>query len=232
MAIRRRVSEDLYIVMPAFDLKDQTASLQVVINPLVNWIWVGFGVMALGTGIALLPERTFNFALSRLPAGVATTTTMLLLVLLLGASASAQHIESAQTIPVLPRTPLERELQRSLVCMCGTCGHKLLSECACGTAAMMREELAEQVKLGKDKEQVFAYFVAKYGSQEPLGAPIDEGFNRLAWLVPYLLGGGGALAVGLAATKWSRPQQTTSAPAAAVDPRLEARLDDELRNLD
>ena len=55
VAIRRGVSEDLYIVMPAFDLKDQTASLHVVINPLVNWIWVGFGVMALGTGIALLP---------------------------------------------------------------------------------------------------------------------------------------------------------------------------------
>ena len=26
----------------------------------------------------------------------------------------------------------------------------------------------------------------KYGSQEMLGAPIDKGFNRLAWLFPYL----------------------------------------------
>jgi cytochrome c-type biogenesis protein CcmF len=78
VAIRRSVSEDLYVVMPAFDLKDQTASLQVVINPLVNWIWVGFGVMALGTGIALLPERTFNFALARLPATAEAAAVLLL----------------------------------------------------------------------------------------------------------------------------------------------------------
>ena len=50
VAIRRGVAEDLYIVMPAFDLQDQSASLHIVVNPLVNWIWVGFGVMALGTG--------------------------------------------------------------------------------------------------------------------------------------------------------------------------------------
>ena len=36
VAIRRSISEDLYIVMPAFDLKDQSASLHVVINPLVE----------------------------------------------------------------------------------------------------------------------------------------------------------------------------------------------------
>ena len=46
----------------------QTASVQVVINPLVNWIWFGFGMLALGTGITLLPERTYSFALAKLPA--------------------------------------------------------------------------------------------------------------------------------------------------------------------
>ena len=42
--------------------------LQIVINPLVNWIWLGFGVMAFGTGIALLPERAFSFAMAKMPA--------------------------------------------------------------------------------------------------------------------------------------------------------------------
>jgi len=37
----------------------------VVITPLVNWIWTGFGILVLGTGIALLPERAFAFALGR-----------------------------------------------------------------------------------------------------------------------------------------------------------------------
>src|ERR1700733_2132235 len=60
VAIRRTFAEDLYVVL-AFqpsDLGSQTASLQININPLVDWIWFGFGILALGTGIALLPERS------------------------------------------------------------------------------------------------------------------------------------------------------------------------------
>jgi cytochrome c-type biogenesis protein CcmF len=73
VAIRRTVAEDLYLVMPAYELKDQSMSLQVVINPLVNWIWAGFGILFLGTGITLLPERAFAFALGRVPAEAGTT---------------------------------------------------------------------------------------------------------------------------------------------------------------
>jgi cytochrome c-type biogenesis protein CcmF len=72
VAIRRTVAEDLYLVMPAYELGEQSMSLQVVINPLVNWIWAGFGLLVIGTGIALLPERAFAFAASRVPADAAT----------------------------------------------------------------------------------------------------------------------------------------------------------------
>ena len=73
VAIRRTPAEDLYAVLGGFDLADQSATLQLVVNPLVNWIWVGFGVMALGTGIALLPERSLAFAMAKMPAEAATT---------------------------------------------------------------------------------------------------------------------------------------------------------------
>jgi cytochrome c-type biogenesis protein CcmF len=73
VAIRRTAAEDLYLVMPAYDINDQSMSLQVVVTPLVNWIWAGFGILVLGTGIALLPERAFAFALGRVPAEAATT---------------------------------------------------------------------------------------------------------------------------------------------------------------
>ena len=69
--------------------------LQIVVNPLVNWIWFGFGIMALGTGIALLPERAFSFALAKLPAEAAATTTALSLLLAMllfgGTTLSAQQ---------------------------------------------------------------------------------------------------------------------------------------------
>jgi cytochrome c-type biogenesis protein CcmF len=240
VAIHRGIAEDVYIVMPAFDLKDQSASLHIVVNPLVNWIWVGFGVMALGTGIALLPERAYSFALAKLPAEAASTTTALLvLLLLLPAAARAQHVETGQNVPVIARSGLERELQQNLICMCGTCGRQLLSQCQCGYAQNMRKELAGLVTEGRTREQVIGYYIAKYGSQEPLAQPIDKGFNRLAWVVPYVIGATGLLVTGFVAVRWTRRAHTADAARASareaprpVDPALESRLNDELSNLD
>src|SRR5215213_2897747 len=231
VAIRRGVGEDLYIVMPAFDLQDQSASLHVVVNPLVNWIWVGFGVMALGTGIALLPERAYSFALAKLPAEAASTTTaLLLLCLLVPTVARAQHVETGQNVPVIARSGLERELQHNLICMCRTCGRQLLSQCQCAYAQNMRAELAKLVTAGRTREQVIEHYIAKYGSQEPLAQPIDEGFNRLAWAVPYMLGATGLLVTGLVAVRWTRRGATARAADASAtnrnapaDPALESR---------
>lgn len=238
VAIRRSAAEDLYIVMPGFDPQEQSVSLQVVINPLVDWIWVGFGVLALGTMIALLPEQAFGFAMAKLPAPATTAMLVLMLVLLGGPPLLAQHVEDPKFKPVEPKSAVEKDLYKSIICMCGTCGRQLVGECTCGYAAEMRAEISNLVKMGLTRDQVIHYYIKKYGSQEPLAEPIDTGFNRLAWLFPYVIGAGGALMIGLAAIKWSR-RPSAAAPAQAplpkdetTDPQLEARLDDELRDLD
>jgi cytochrome c-type biogenesis protein CcmF len=238
VAIRRSAAEDLYIVMPGFEPQDQSVTLQVVINPLVDWIWVGFGVLALGTMIALLPEQAFGFALAKLPAAATTAMLLLMLVLLGAPPAYAQHVEDPTFKPVEPKSALEKDLHKSIICMCGTCGRQLVGECTCGYAAEMRAEIANLVKMGLTRDQVIQYYIKKYGSQEPLAQPIDTGFNRLAWLFPYVLGASGLLMIGLAAVKWSRrpkagaAEQSAATKADQVDPTLEARLDDELRDLD
>ncbi len=247
VAIRRSAAEDLYIVMPGFDPQEQTVSLQVVINPLVDWIWVGFGVLALGTMIALLPEQAFSFAMAKLPAPAGTAMLVLMLVLLRGPTVFAQHVEDPKFKPVEPKSALEKDLHKSIICMCGTCGRQLVGECTCGYAAEMRAEISNLVKMGMTRDQVIQYYINKYGSQEPLAEPIDKGFNRLAWLFPYVLGASGALVIGFAAIRWSRRPKVDggqASPAEAgpqgdalpkedtADPQLEARLDDELRDLD
>jgi cytochrome c-type biogenesis protein CcmF len=237
VAIRRMPGEDLYVVMPSYQVSDQSASLEIVVNPLINWIWVGFAVMALGTGIVLLPERTFAFAMAKFPAEVATTAGMLLLVVGLASPALAQHNTGAVSVPVVPRSAAERELQKGIVCMCGTCGRKNLAECTCSTAEEMRTELAGLVSAGKTKDDIIQYYIAKYGSQEPLASPIDKGFNRLAWLFPYAMGGLGAIGGAFMLKRWSRRSAdsdvpTTSVPASAEDAALQARLDRELEDLD
>ena len=49
--------EDLYLVLGGFDSRQGTAALQVKVNPLVNFVWLGTAFMMLGFGIAAWPER-------------------------------------------------------------------------------------------------------------------------------------------------------------------------------
>jgi cytochrome c-type biogenesis protein CcmF len=241
VAIRRTVGEDLYAVLGGFNLGDQSATLQLVVNPLVNWIWFGFGIMALGTGIALLPERSFAFALAKMPEAAATPVTLLLAFLLLGGTTlrAQQGMGGSDDMRTsyYARTPFEKQMQHEIVCTCGACGHQNLAECrkdACASSHQMRGELAALIDQGKSHDEIIQAFVAKYGSEEMLGAPIDKGFNRLAWLIPYLVGGSGAVLIGFAAMRWSRKPADVSSETTAQpeDPDLEERLDDELRNLD
>jgi cytochrome c-type biogenesis protein CcmF len=234
----------LYIVLGAFDAGTQSVTLQIFVNALVNWIWLGFGLMAFGTGIALLPERALSFALARLPAE-AVTTAVLLLALVLGSAStvSAQHMpgatggitENVQTSHYA-RTDFERQLQKEIVCTCGACGHAAIGECRkdpCPVSHQMRSELAAYIDEGKSHDEIIQAFVTKYDSQEMLGAPLDKGFNRLAWLFPYLLGAGGVVAIGFAAVRWSRKGDVgPDSNNEGTDPALNERLDDELRDLD
>ena len=80
---------------------------------------------------------------------------------------------------------------------------------------------------------MLATFVKDFGGQDILAAPIDQGFNRLAWLLPYVAALGGLVAIVVTARRWSaRPVVAGSPLDAPIDASLNARLDDELRNLD
>jgi cytochrome c-type biogenesis protein CcmF len=229
VAIRRAIAEDLYIVLAAAEAGTQTVSLQIFVNPLVNWVWLGFGIMALGTGIALLPERSYAFALAGMPEATATTT-MLLLFMLLPATLRAQV---PQVSPV-QKSELRKQLEGDVMCTCGCLAP--MGDCPMGpTCHGLKEQNARMDRFlgaGMDREQVRAAFVAEAGSQNVLAAPIDKGFNRLAWLFPYLLGASGAVIAGFAVVRWSRNHDQTPDATAASDPALDERLDDELRNLD
>jgi cytochrome c-type biogenesis protein CcmF len=235
VALRRAAGGDLYLVLAAFDVEAQTATLLVKVNPLINWIWMGVGIMMLGTGIALLPERVFAFAAGRVPEGAVTASLILLMIFGAGvARVRAQHVDQPGVTAPVPASQLERDLTAHIVCMCGTCGRKRVGECTCSVAAGQREEIARLVAEGKTFDEVVTYFVAKYGSQEVLAAPIDEGFNRLAWALPYLAGLAGIVIVGGVAVRWTRRSAGADAPESLprADAALESKLDDALRDLD
>ena len=65
VAIRRSPVEDLYLTLGGYDLANGTAVIKVVINPVVDWIWFGFMMLAFGTGIALIPDSVLERLTSR-----------------------------------------------------------------------------------------------------------------------------------------------------------------------
>lgn len=56
VAIRSTLIEDLYVILVGWD-EDGTTAFKVLVNPLVNWIWIGGVVFVIGGLIAFWPER-------------------------------------------------------------------------------------------------------------------------------------------------------------------------------
>jgi cytochrome c-type biogenesis protein CcmF len=230
VAIRRAPGEDVYVVLAAYEVEARIGIYAVTVNPLVNWIWFGFAILALGTGLALMPERAFALAGAKVP-DAAVTTTMLILVLLVPGAAGAQTASA--------RNELRKQLEAELMCTCGGCKAPM-NNCPMGPSCHglkeQRAKLDKFLDAGMNRDQIRAAFVQDHGGQDILAAPIDEGFNKLAWALPYLLGVGGAALVGLAAFRWSRRHDADMVPATVPDlpaeDALRARLDDELRDLD
>jgi cytochrome c-type biogenesis protein CcmF len=240
-AIRRRLSEDLYIVLAGYEAAPQQAVYTITVNPLVNWIWFGFGIMALGTGIALMPERAYAFAAAKLPAGSATTTSMLLLLALLLPAAPVRAQDqsvapAAQSVAPVQKTELQKQLEGEIMCPCGC--RAPIDDCPMGPTCHglqeVKPKLEKMIALGMTREEILNAFVAEAGSADVLMAPPDRGFNRLAWLIPYLAGLIGLTGAVVVARRWARSSEL--APAGSADatenPELRTRLDDELRDLD
>ncbi|PIR19855.1 MAG: hypothetical protein COV45_09390 [Deltaproteobacteria bacterium CG11_big_fil_rev_8_21_14_0_20_47_16] len=57
--IHRRFGEDVYLIMGGFDYDKKSAEFKIMINPLVNLIWLGGAIMGLGIGWMWWPRRKY-----------------------------------------------------------------------------------------------------------------------------------------------------------------------------
>lgn len=98
------------------------------------------------------------------------------------------------------------ELGHQMMCICG-CGQILL-ECnhvGCPSSDGMRNELMTAVSRGDSDSLVEQSFVQKYGPTV-LAAPTGTGFDRTAWIVPFVALGLGIGVVVLVIRAWkNRP---------------------------
>ena len=88
-----------------------------------------------------------------------------------------------------------QSLGHHMMCVCG-CGQILL-ECnhvGCQYSDRMRTDLMAALDRGDNDDLVLQAFVQKYGTTV-IAAPTTTGFNRVAWIMPFL-----ALILGLVTT--------------------------------
>lgn len=113
------------------------------------------------------------------------------------------------------------DLGHRLMCVCGC--NQILLECnhvGCNYSEHMREELIAAINHGDNDDLVLQAFIQKYGTTV-LAAPTQTGFNRVAWIMPYL-----ALVLGLAAVTmivraWGRKAVALREASGPTDPALE-----------
>lgn len=94
---------------------------------------------------------------------------------------------------------------------CPICQGQRLSECPLQICEEMRAEIVERLQEGQTEEQVIQAFVDRYGIQV-LNQPPAEGFNVLAWVIPFV-----GLAVVLVAGGWALRQWSRRGPAEPVE---------------
>jgi len=86
-----------------------------------------------------------------------------------------------------------KDLGHRMMCTCG-CGQILL-ECnhvGCQSSTKMRDELLAALDRGDNDDLILQDFVQEYGPTV-IAAPTATGFNRVAWIMPFVV-----LALGIA----------------------------------
>jgi cytochrome c-type biogenesis protein CcmH len=121
-----------------------------------------------------------------------------------------------------------------LTCQCG-CG-LTVANCNhpnCEFSVPARQQIGTMLDRGMSGAQILASFRTKYG-EKVLSEPVAEGFNLLAWIVPFAAILAGAILILIALRRWrsedSNPARGgTGASPAAYAASLRGRLEEELR---
>jgi cytochrome c-type biogenesis protein CcmF len=243
VSIHRSLREDLYVIVGVINPTTKVATLQVHINPLVTWIWIGCLVLIFGSVVCMWPQlapqevRAWQF--SRGAAAAATAATLGLLVVMWPSSALARPPPAGMddmhgTVRI--DNDLERSLFSSLKCQCG-CPDDLLSTCSCAEAEAARNRLRERLALGATKDQLLEEYRQAYGTAA-LSVPPNSGALRAIYAVPLVAIFGGAVGLGVTVARWRhrhRPDEaptSTQSPSTVAKDEYDARLDEELKDLD
>ena len=127
-------------------------------------------------------------------------------------------------------------ISQGLTCQCG-CG-LTVANCnhpTCSFSVPVREQIESMIGKGKSGSQIIGFYRAKFG-EKVLSAPTTEGFNILAWVMPFVAVVLGGALIFYTTNRWhdlpakrSSNGSTAKAGTPQFDPELKRRLENELR---
>jgi cytochrome c-type biogenesis protein CcmF len=262
--VSSHIDEDVYIVLTGYQdpRGAQVANFRIYINPLINWVWLGFGLLMLGTMLLLIPQR-FIDGISpqrRTRAGKATEAAILLLIgisVIAGLTSMARAEDdqggaeyshnagdgTGYAHECRPNSEVAKDLMQELVCTCGGCQRESLYQCKCGFAAERRCEVLEMLGRHDDIEseagrkqaydKVIASFVEEHGERVR-----STPKSNLSWGVPVAAAGGALLLIFGFGRMWVRrgktqlTERSDKLSSLEEDDQYGDILDDELRETD
>lgn len=136
---------------------------------------------------------------------------------------------AASPCAVLPVSPEEQAHLLAAELRCPTCQNLSVADSPSEMANQMRELIREKLGNGESPDQIRTYFVTRYGEWILL-SPKRQGFNWVAWLLPFgaILGGAGV--IGLVVHRFTaRSRSSHPEELRPLDPRYASRLEAELR---
>jgi cytochrome c-type biogenesis protein CcmH/NrfF len=130
--------------------------------------------------------------------------------------------------------PSVRRIGEQLMCQCG-CGATVTgcNMINCHFSEPVRQKILTMVNAGKPDSEIIDSFVKEYG-KVILMKPTAEGFDLMAWIMPFVGLAFGLLVLWYVIRRFSRPRPASSGPqmSTADYDRYRERIEKDLSGLD
>ena len=143
----------------------------------------------------------------------------------------AREAADSSTVDVTALSAIRRQL--ACYCGCGMTVQDCLGGMVCSESRALSKEVSQFMEQGKSREQILQAMSTKYG-ERILSAPTKQGFNLMAWVLPFLALGLGGVVVAMVVNRWRRQgAPSASAPGRKSEPAsgdgYASRFEDEFR---
>ena len=114
--------------------------------------------------------------------------------------------------------------------MCPICSGQTIGQSNSGTSVQMRDLVLKKLRQGESKEEILQYFASKYG-ERVLAEPTKGGFNRMLWLLPFVIVVVAVVVISLLMRRWSTRTSVETEPRFDENQESEylTRLEKELK---